>query len=193
MVLRQGANTPTRRHSWPKPDCNPHSVPMPITKTPYAESILISFRRIARAIELFSRELESRFDLTVSQLLCMRQLLADGPLPPSELARRIYLSQATVTGILNRLESREVIKRERIGPDRRVVTVSLTAHGRKMLEDAPLPLQKHFYDQFSQLPEKKQVQITKVLAQVVEMMESQDTVIGEPPKSNASSAEPANA
>lgn len=153
---------------------------MPVTQTPYAESILISFRRIARAIELFSRELESRFDLTVSQLLCMRQLLTDGPQPPSELARRIYLSQATVTGILNRLENREIVRRERMGPDRRVVTVSLTDHGRKMVEAAPLPLQKYFYDRLNQLPEKQQVQITKILAQVVEMMESHD-IVGDPP------------
>jgi DNA-binding MarR family transcriptional regulator len=162
---------------------------MPVTQTPYAESILVSFRRIARAIELFSRDLENRFDLTVSQLLCMRQLLTDGPQPPSELARRIYLSQATVTGILNRLENRSLIKRERIGPDRRVVTISLTDHGRKLVEAAPLPLQKHFYDRLNQLPEKKQSQITKILAQVVEMMESQDIVNGEATPPNGTSVD----
>ena len=162
---------------------------MPVAQTPYAESILVSFRRIARAIELFSRELESRFDLTVSQLLCMRQILADGPQPPSELAKRIYLSQATVTGILNRLENRELIRRDRIGPDRRVVTVSLTDHGRKMVKAAPLPLQKHFYDRLNRLPAKQQEQITKVLAQVVEMMESHedaDTPSTDQPRSTES-------
>jgi DNA-binding MarR family transcriptional regulator len=109
----------------------------------------------------------------------MRQLLTDGPQPPSELARRIYLSQATVTGILNRLENRSLIKRERIGPDRRVVTISLTDHGSELVKVAPLPLQKHFYDRLNEMPEKKQLQITKILAQVVEMMESQDIVNGE--------------
>jgi DNA-binding MarR family transcriptional regulator len=142
----------------------------------YAESILGSLRRIIRAIDRHSRQLSRRFNLTVPQLVCLRQLTLAGPLSPGSLASRIYLSQATVTGILDRLEARRLIQRERSSPDRRRVCVSLTESGRRLAETLPWPLQEQFAERLSSMPEDRQRAIDKTLRQVVDMMEG-----GSPP------------
>lgn len=140
----------------------------------YSESIFLSLRRIIRAIDIHSRELGARFQLTTPQLVCMRQLAETGPETPGELAGQIYLSQATVTGIINRLEDRGLLRRERIMRDRRRVTVSLTAKGEEVLARAPRPLQDRFSSRLESLPREEQEKIDGVLKQIVEMMEAQE-------------------
>ncbi len=139
-----------------------------------AERILRSLRRIIRAIDQHSRQLSRTFNLTVPQLVCLRQLVFSGPSTPGNLAAKVYLSQATVTGILDRLEARELIKRERSSPDRRRVIVSLTDSGHRLARDMPWPLQERFASRLAALPVKGQEEIDRVLRQIVDMMEARE-------------------
>jgi DNA-binding MarR family transcriptional regulator len=137
----------------------------------HAESILRSLRRIIRAIDQHSRRLSRKFNLTVPQLVCLRQLILSGPSTPGNLAAKVFLSQATVTGILDRLEARDLIRRERSSPDRRRVIVSLTDAGQRLAREMPWPLQERFAARLAALPEAGQQVIDQVLKQIVEMME----------------------
>ena len=158
------------------PGTNP---PGTVDANPYAESILLSLRRIIRAVDLYNRELGAKWRLTVPQLVCLRQLAAGGPCTPGNLARLVFLSQATVTGILNRLETRGLLIREREAADRRRVMVSLTDEGRQVAAAAPLPLQERFSARFNALPEAEQAHLDHVLSRVVVMMEVPDLEAGE--------------
>ncbi len=138
--------------------------------SPFEENILRSLRRIMRAIDLHSRHLAASFGLTGPQLVCLRTLgLRDG-MTPSELAKEVELSQATVTGIVDRLESRKLVTRLRDDRDRRRVFVRLTAGGRQLLDRAPSPLQDQFVQRLALLPEREQKAIDTMLKQVVDMM-----------------------
>lgn len=141
--------------------------------SPHEESILRSLRKVSRAIDLYSRQLVSRHQLTGPQLVCLRQLLLSGPGTPSALARAVSLSQATVTGILQRLEARGLIERQRSEADRRQVIVSLTPEGARLAETAPSPLQEQFAYRLAALPAANQAIIETVLAQIVEMMDAE--------------------
>jgi DNA-binding MarR family transcriptional regulator len=116
--------------------------------------------------------LASRYKLTGPQLVCLRQLVAEGDCTPSVLAREVSLSPATVTGILDRLESRELVKRYRDNVDRRKVILKATDQGRKLAERAPLPLHESFARKLAGLPGQDQELIDQVLATVVLMMEA---------------------
>ena len=72
------------------------------------EDILRSLRRITRAIDLHSRHLAHTFGLTGPQLVCLRTVGARGKMTPSELAKQVSLSQATITGIIDRLAARQL-------------------------------------------------------------------------------------
>jgi DNA-binding MarR family transcriptional regulator len=142
--------------------------------TPYDESILRSLRKISRAVDLYSRQLAARYQLTTPQLTCLRQLERCGTLTSGELASEVALSQATVTGILDRLESRGLVRRRRDERDKRRVLVGITARGRQLVDRAPVPLQKQFADRLSRLAEGEQSEIDAVLRRIVEMMSADD-------------------
>jgi len=138
------------------------------------ERILRSLRRISRAIELHSKQLKATHRLTAPQLICLRELRKVAHTTPSELARAVSLSQATITGILDRLEARGFIQRARNPRDKRRVIVELTEDGRAAVDAAPLPLHHSFATRLGKLSEEEQAQIENVLARIVRMMEAED-------------------
>jgi DNA-binding MarR family transcriptional regulator len=144
------------------------------SSTPIEESILRSLRRITRAIDLYSRQLAKQFKLTGPQLVCLRHIRRVGPLMPSELAKAVALSQATITGILDRLFAQGLVSRERSDEDRRRVIVALTSRGIELVESLPSPLQERFANRLAALPEGNQQVIDTILKQIVTMMEADD-------------------
>ena len=138
------------------------------------DRILRSLRRISRALDLHSKQLKSTHRLTAPQLICMRELREARALTPSELALAVSLSQATITGILDRLERRELVRRTRNPADKRRVNVELTDAGLAAVQAAPLPLHALFAKRLAGLPANEQTKIEDVLARVVSMMEAED-------------------
>ncbi|MCA9537517.1 MAG: MarR family transcriptional regulator [Myxococcales bacterium] len=140
----------------------------------YEEEILRALRRITRAIDIHSRALAQQHQLTGPQLVCLLQIRRDKELTPGVLARRVSLSQATVTGIIDRLVARELVVRERSDEDRRRVQLRLTDSGLELAETAPSPLQQRFAARLAQQPAEQQQRIAEVLREIVHMMEADD-------------------
>lgn len=138
------------------------------------EDILIALRRITRAIDIHSRFLANTFGLTGPQLVCLRVLGRHGAMTPGELAKHVALSQATVTGIVDRLASRQLLTRERSATDRRNVTVTITDAGHALLADAPSALQEKFASRLGTLSSEEQEIIRLTLNKIVRMMDGED-------------------
>lgn len=141
---------------------------------PLEEDILRALRRITRGIDLHSRKLANTYGLTAPQLVCLRSLHEQGEMSPGALSRSVSLSQATVTGIVDRLAARQLVTRERQAKDRRMVTVALTDAGRSLVEQAPSPLQESFLKHLQSLPRADQTRIRDTLNRVVAMMGGED-------------------
>ncbi len=124
-----------------------------------------------RAVDIHSRKLASEFKITSPQLLCLQTLHDDGPLTTSALAKLIHLSNSTTVGILDRLEMKEWVIRERSQRDRRIVLVHITPEGEQALKDAPSLLQERLATGLAALPEKEQLAIAQALERIVEMLE----------------------
>ena len=133
--------------------------------------ILKALRRIIRAIDLHSRKLATNHKITVPQLVALNVILEGNPLSTSEIARRVHLSPSTVVGILDRLEAKKLILRQRSTKDRRLVLVELTEAGRRHIVDAPSPLQDRLTEALATLPEVEQQEIAAALERVVSLME----------------------
>lgn len=136
--------------------------------------VLISLRRIIRAIDMRSRRLMQQAGFTGPQLLVLQALAAHEEMTAGDLAREVNLSQGTITSILGRLEKRDFIQRIRSHTDRRKVYVKLTEDGRKQLATAPTLLQERFIERFSELKDWEQSQILASLQRLAEMMDAQD-------------------
>ena len=143
-----------------------------VTPDTFCDMVLVALRQIIRAIDLHSRHLVMQYGLTGPQLVVLKELSMHDGISVGELTRAIHLSQATVTGILDRLAKRELVRRQRSDQDKRRVQVWLTDAGKQMLIDAPPLLQEEFTDEFSKLEDWEQSQILSALQRVVSMMEA---------------------
>ncbi|MFT5382583.1 MAG: DNA-binding MarR family transcriptional regulator, partial [Alteromonas macleodii] len=123
------------------------------------EELLVALRRVIRAVDLRSKQLSKHVGLTGPQLLVMQNIEERPGIMVREIAENINLSPATITNILDRLESRDLATRIRSTQDKRKVGVFLTERGKEAVVDAPRPLQEHFVERFSQLKEWEQSQM----------------------------------
>lgn len=81
-----------------------------------------------------SRALASEADLTMSQFAVLEALLHLGPMSQGDICGKLLLSGSNITTVIDNLEKRELVRRVRRPDDRRVVDVSLTTGGRKLIE-----------------------------------------------------------
>lgn len=139
----------------------------------HIEEVLIALRRVIRATDLHSKYLAKTTGLTAPQILLLQTLRDRGQVTIGELAQEMSLSQATVTSILDRLEKRELVYRQRSQEDRRKVHAYLTDSARETLKSAPIPLQDRFKREFSKLDEWEQAMIMSALKRVAQMMDAQ--------------------
>jgi DNA-binding MarR family transcriptional regulator len=137
------------------------------------DDVLRSLRRIIRAVDLYSRKLLAQHGLSGPQLLCLRQLDVQ-PLATGQLARAMNLSPATVCGILDRLEARGLVVRERQTEDKRRVVVRLSAAGRRAVRQAPPSLQESFLIKFRALPVREQTELGDTLRALVTMLAAEE-------------------
>lgn len=134
--------------------------------------LLTALRRITRAIDLYSKRLAKETGLTAPQLLVMQEVAKSDGIKPSDVARQVHLSQATVTTILDRLEKGGLVTRERSDLDRRSVEISLTKTGRDQVKAAPELLQEEFLSSFRQLDDWEQTQLVSSLQRIASMMDA---------------------
>ena len=137
------------------------------------QEVLMSLRRVIRATDLHSKHLAKTTGLTAPQILLLQTIRDKGEVTIGELANEISLSQATVTTILDRLEKRELVYRERSREDKRKVHAYLTDQATEILKEAPIPLQEHFTRQFGDLQAWEQTMIISSLQRVAQMMDAQ--------------------
>jgi DNA-binding MarR family transcriptional regulator len=92
--------------------------------------------RAARALAYASRGLErAATPLTLPQYRILA-LIADAPERASRLAQRVDVTKASLTGVLDALEGRGLLRRTEVHGDRRGVTLVLTPAGTAALAEA---------------------------------------------------------
>ena len=138
----------------------------------YDLQILISLRRIIRAIDQYSRKLRTEHNITGPQLICLLHIVNEKPHTISQISQSVSLSSSTVVGIIDRLEEKRLVCRERSNLDRRQVKVNATEKGKALAKLAPSPLQDRFAKSLKKKTMLEQAAIALSLEKVVEMMEA---------------------
>ena len=99
--------------------------------------IMDNIRRVFQVVNDKSKQAERETGITGPQLWAIKIIGDLSPVRVSDLAARMYLNPSTIVGILDRLESRGLVQRNRSDDDRRVVRVLLTDVGKELLLRAP--------------------------------------------------------
>ena len=137
-----------------------------------SQEVLVGLRRIIRAIDIHSRYLAKTFGLTGPQLVLLREIADHDGITIGHLADKVSLSQATVTSIIDRLESKKLAVRQRSENDRRKVTLTITDNGRAVLNTNPTFFQEAFVREFERLEQWEQTQILSSVQRLSRMMTS---------------------
>lgn len=140
----------------------------------HQDQIIAALRQIAQAIDTRSRQLLAECGLSAPQIGTLRELARTGGCSPSELADALHLSPQTMAGILQRLEQRGLVGRERDPGDKRSFIVQLTTEGQKAAASAPPLLRDEFTSQLEKLPAWEQSQMLATLQRIAHMMHAED-------------------
>ena len=155
------------------PDLPATSTSQQAPTTRYDLRVLKALRQIIRAVDLHSRQLLGQHKVTGPQLITLLTVENYGPVTATAIAGHIHLSPSTVIGILDRLETKGFIRRDRDPKDRRLVQVSLTELGEVLARNAPSPLQDTLAEAMGKLPETELATIAESLERVVGLMQIQ--------------------
>jgi MarR family transcriptional regulator, 2-MHQ and catechol-resistance regulon repressor len=93
----------------------------------------IKLMRAADSVAAATQRQLADTGLTFGQFAVLEALLHLGPLCPHEIAAKLLRSGSNVTTVLDNLEKDGLVTRSRRADDRRVVTVALTATGRRRI------------------------------------------------------------
>jgi MarR family 2-MHQ and catechol resistance regulon transcriptional repressor len=97
---------------------------------------LSAFVKLVRAAESVSMRIHRHLadaGLSVSQFGVLEAIYHLGPLSQSEIAKKILKSTGNITLVIDNLEKRDLVKRERQEDDRRYYSVRLTTKGRRLI------------------------------------------------------------
>lgn len=136
--------------------------------------ILNAIRQIIRAADIDSRKLAAQHQITSPQLMCLMAVVEQGSTTAIEIARRIHLSASTLVGVLDRLEAKDLVDRERNAEDRREIAVTPTTAGRNLVSKTPFPLQYSLAKALRQLSTDEQDQVAHWMDRLVELMGAGD-------------------
>lgn len=125
-----------------------------------------------QAISIHSRALVKQVGLTGPQLIFLNAVAKGGARSVGDIAKSISLSQATATGILERMVKRGLVTRQRSTRDRRRVMIRITLEGEKLLAQAPPLMQASFLNQLDHLEGWEQTMILSALQRIVSMMDA---------------------
>jgi DNA-binding MarR family transcriptional regulator len=138
------------------------------------KEIIYSIRRLMQGSERYTKEINKKYNVSAAQVNCLLALQEYGPLPPSQIAKMILVNSSTVTGIIDRLEQKGLVERQRISQDRRVITVQLTESGKRLAENAPPPIQQKIIDGLRKLTQQEIEHIVNALNMLTNMLDVQD-------------------
>ena len=100
--------------------------------------VLSSYIKLVRAADSViarSHRHLTAANLSFSQFAVIEALYHLGPLSQKDIAAKILKSPRNITMVVDNLEKRDLVRRERNQGDRRSFSVQLTEAGRRLLED----------------------------------------------------------
>lgn len=98
-----------------------------------ALNTFIKFTRAANSFWAWLNQLVASYGLTTSQFGTLETLYHLGPMNQTEIAEKLLRSGGNMTLVIDNLESRGLVRRERQTEDRREITVHLTEEGKNLI------------------------------------------------------------
>jgi len=147
-----------------------------MTIDPVVLQIARRLRQITHEVDRYSKYMHENYHITIPQLVCLREIHEHGPIALGALSKIVYVNSSTVTGIVDRLEKRNLVRRTRVSKDRRQIHVEITEEGIEFIANAPGPLEEKFAQRIGKLDEEEVKAILFAIEKLVAMLNSSEEV-----------------
>ena len=133
------------------------------------DRVFIAILKAADTLFNQAEQLMKASGLTAGQYNVLRILRGAGPegLPCNQISERMISRDPDMTRMLDRIEARELITRERQKEDRRVVKARITDEGLKLLKKLDAPVRELHKHQFSGMSAAKQKTLLELLTELI--------------------------
>lgn len=95
----------------------------------------IKLSRARKTMGYLTSRLLAEYGLTESQLGTLEALHYLGPMCQSDIGEKLLVTGGNMTMVINNLEKRGLVSRQRHQQDRRQITVSLTETGQQLIDE----------------------------------------------------------
>ncbi len=138
------------------------------------KGIVISIRKLIRAVSVDSQKIGRRYGLTGPQSGVLRSLVRNGPKSSADLSRKLYVTPSNITGIIDRLEKKGLVDRIKKEGDRRVSLINLTETGAALGRSMPDPIEKRLISELADLDPEEVRLLDMAINQILDMLDTQD-------------------
>lgn len=142
----------------------------------------LAVRSLGAQSVLNSAAMAKHFDLHPTDLEVLDLILLRESVSAGELIKATGLTSGSVTALLDRLEAKSLVIRERDESDRRRAIVRLNRAATATIEAAYEPRQKAMFDLWSQFDEQELQTITDFLTRSLDLLITITEQIGSVPK-----------
>ena len=133
----------------------------------YTTSLWVRFLRFNLVSNKKLQDDLDRLDLTSPQFYVLATIGYAGGLPFGEIGQKMMVTVSNLTGIVDRLEEKRLVVRERDAHDRRVVRVMLTDKGMKVYKNTIPLFEKSISQFFSPLNKIQQKELASLLRKLI--------------------------
>jgi DNA-binding MarR family transcriptional regulator len=142
------------------------------------QSITKQLRVVFLAAQAHSKTVEKSCGLSGAKLWMMWELFSTPGIKVSELARTLTIHPSTCSNMLDQLEEKALIRRNRSKVDQRTVHLYLTDAGTTLLAKAPRPAQGTMSEALEHLSDEHLNSLECGLSQLLEAMQCKDEKTG---------------
>ena len=138
------------------------------------QTIIKQLRILFRAVQAHSRSVETTCGLSSAQLWMLYEVSLSHGIKVSELASILSIHRSTSSNMLDKLEKKNLISRDRSKLDQRSVHIYITELGKELLAQAPSPPQGQLSNTLSKLTSEQLTNLETSLQVFIDALHFED-------------------
>ncbi|TVS13945.1 MAG: MarR family transcriptional regulator [Wenzhouxiangella sp.] len=132
--------------------------------------VIRHFRTVIRSIQAHSIWVERQCGVSAAQLWALWEIHSEPGLRVKDISERLSIKPATASNLLDKVQAKGLIRRDRCGPDQRVVQLFITPAGEQLLADAPGPAEGALLNALARMNDRELQDLGSSLFTLVDSM-----------------------
>jgi MarR family transcriptional regulator, organic hydroperoxide resistance regulator len=143
-------------------------------QTALAHEVLQNFRIVFSAVKRHAEWVEKQSDLSAAQLWALWEVAEKPGLHVGDLAYALSIHRSTASNLIDKMEKKQLVRKERSSTDQRVVSLYLTSAGSQIVREAPRPARGVLQETLRQLPQGLLNRLNEDLSALIEHLKEVD-------------------